>query len=230
MLKLSPEEQHELNLSRTRAVNQAKREEAALIRKGLGTRDWTPVQQREWLQTGRCADIKGHHMKDVTTHPEFAGDKNNIQMLTHKEHYDAHGGNYQNSTNGYYNPATGRTRDFGDNPPTKPPVQKLSNPLSERAVKYNTTLHRNAEAQKAEARKLKSEGLVDARGKAHSPEKHTMLEKTDSKTLERDRSGALTSEKHSSQSKTLTNDRSRSASTAKGRVSENHSHHIRHNH
>ena len=232
MSKPKTEDQHELNKIRTRAVNQAKRDEVELVREGKGTRDWTPDQQREWLRTGKCEGIKGHHMKDVSNHPEYAGDRNNIQMLTHKEHYDAHGGNYKNSTNGYYNPKTGKTMDFGDSPPHKPAPQKLSNPLSERSVKYNTTMKRNADAQKAEARKLKAVGETKAASKAHVPEKRSIPEKTDSKTLSRDREKTPAREAASSESKTLNRDRAKSASETSKRPSsgESHSHRMSHSH
>ena len=231
MSKSLSDEQRELNNARTRAVNQAKREEVSLIKEGKGTRDWTPDQQREWLQTGKCHDIKGHHMKDVSTYPEYAGEKNNIQMLTSKEHLAAHRGDYKNTTNGYYNPDTGRIKDFGENPPTKPRTEKLSEPLSERSVKYNTTMRKNAEAQKAEAKKLKSEGKIENNSKARVPEKNS-IEKTDSKTLAYSRKNASGSETNSTQSKTLSKERSKVSATKKNTTStgETHTHKKTHSH
>ena len=124
MGKLTSEEQRQLNNARTRAVNQAKRDEVKLIREGKGTRDWTSAQQKEWLQTGKCHGIKGHHMKNVSDYPRYAGDKNNIQLLNSKEHLAAHSGDFKNKTNGYYNPDTGRISSFGSNPPSRPEAAK----------------------------------------------------------------------------------------------------------
>lgn len=231
MSKTSSDEQRKLNNARTRAVNQAKREEVALIKEGKGTRDWTPEQQREWLKTGKCHDIKGHHMKDVSTYPEYAGDKNNIQLLTKEEHLAAHHGDFKNTTNGYYNPKTGRTKDFGENPPSKPKPEKLSEPLSERSVKYNATKRKTADAQKAEAKKLKSEGKIENHSKAKVPDKHAS-EKTDSKTLARNRKKPSDSESNSTQSKTLSRERAKDSAAKKHTPDpgETHAHKRTHSH
>lgn len=228
MSKRTSEEQRRLNNARTRAVNQAKRDEVKLVREGRGTRDWTQAQQREWLRTGRCKDIKGHHMKDVSNHPEYAGDRNNIQMLNSKEHLAAHGGDFKNKTNGYYNPNTGRIKSFGENPPTKPMDKALSNPLSKQSIKYNLTMRKRAEAQKAEAQKLKAEGKLQKASRARTPE---TLEKTDSKTLARSRASGTASEKASTLSKTLASARARSSSApSKSSKGELHSHSKSHSH
>ena len=223
---LSTEEQRRLNNERTRAVNQAKRDEVALIKEGKGTRDWTREQQKEWLQTGKCHGIKGHHMKDVSNHPEYAGDKNNIQLLDKNEHLAAHRGDYKNSTNGYYNPKTGRINDFGNNPPTKPKAERLSDPLSERSVKYNSTMRKNADAQKAEAKKRAAEGKNQKNSKGRVPEN------TDSKTLSKTRNNPSTAKKSTStESKTLANNRAKSGkSKPEETKGETHSHKIRHSH
>ena len=55
-------------------------------------------------------------MKSVQLFPEIQGESGNIQFLSKKEHRDAHGGNYQNPTNGYYDPITRVMTDFGDGP------------------------------------------------------------------------------------------------------------------
>ncbi len=209
MSERTSEEQRRLNNARTRAVNQAKRGEVKLIREGRGTRDWTQAQQREWLRTGRCRGIKGHHMKDVSTHPEYAGDRNNIQMLNGREHLAAHGGNFKNKTNGYYNPDTGRIKSFGENPPTRPADRALSAPLSKQSVKYNLTMRKRAEAQKTAAQRLKAEGKLQGASRARVPK---APEKTDSKTLARSRAVGTTSERASTQSRTLARDRARSSS------------------
>lgn len=47
---------------------------------------------------------EGHHMLNVSDHPEYAGDYRNIQALARSngEHLAAHGRNYNNETNQYY--------------------------------------------------------------------------------------------------------------------------------
>lgn len=105
----------------TQAVRDEWEIEQQLVREGKGTRDWTPEQQQSIITKGKAYDengkaFEGHHMKSAECHPEYQGDAGNIQFLTRIEHRDAHGGNFQNPTNGYYNPMTGVTTDFGDGP------------------------------------------------------------------------------------------------------------------
>ena len=75
---------------RRAAVSKAWEREAALIKEGKGTRDWTPAQQKEILSTHRCKGYEGHHKLSVSQHPEQAGNPDNIQFVTRKEHIDAH--------------------------------------------------------------------------------------------------------------------------------------------
>ena len=103
-----------------KAVNQAWLNEQQLVNKGQGTRDWTPDQQRDILERGRAYDedgraFEGHHMKSVECYPEYQSDPGNIQFLTRKEHKAAHLGDFRIPTNGYYDPLTGKTKDFGAN-------------------------------------------------------------------------------------------------------------------
>ncbi len=61
-------------------------------------------------------------MKSAEAYPDYAGDPDNIQFLIGRnmdvnEHLDAHNGNYQNLTNGYYDPNSGVFVDFGDSVP-----------------------------------------------------------------------------------------------------------------
>lgn len=44
----------------------------------------------------------GHHMKSVKRYQNLAGDPDNIQFLTPKQHLLAHCGNWRNITNGRY--------------------------------------------------------------------------------------------------------------------------------
>lgn len=104
---------------RKQAVADFWTEERRLIKEGKCTRDWTPEQIEEIMhiseKTGKesvngavAYDINGkayygHHMLDVSTHLEFAGDWRNIQALDHDEHYKgAHAKGTQVPTEGYY--------------------------------------------------------------------------------------------------------------------------------
>lgn len=58
-------------------------------------------------------------MKSVKQYPEHEGSPDNIQFLKgpkldDNEHLAAHDGNFQNSTNEYYDPNTEVTVDFED--------------------------------------------------------------------------------------------------------------------
>lgn len=132
-------EQKDIANARSRAVKQAWKQEQAYVKDGLGTRDWTPEQQKEILNKGSLTGYEGHHMRSVSngiTYDEqlkIAEDKNNIQFLEkskeNNEHIRAHDGDTRNRTNGYYNVKTGQTIDFGNNPPEPPKAEKLSSPI-----------------------------------------------------------------------------------------------------
>ncbi|QWI49365.1 T7SS effector LXG polymorphic toxin [Bacillus mycoides] len=110
---------------RQKAVRHAWRQEKELIKKtGKGTRDWTPAEKLELLQTGKVKGYEGQHMKSANEYPDFAGEPDNIQFLKGRnmdvnEHFDAHRGNYHNPTNGYYTPKNDSMTDFGDVVPWK---------------------------------------------------------------------------------------------------------------
>ena len=104
---------------RKQAVADFWTEERKAIENGTCTRDWTPEQIEEIMhiseKTGKesvngavAYDINGkayygHHMIDVSTHPEYAGDWRNIQALDHDEHYKgAHAEGTKVPTEGYY--------------------------------------------------------------------------------------------------------------------------------
>ena len=101
---------------RQQAVDRAWEREVELVREGKGTRQWTPEEQKELLSTGKVEGYQGHHMQSVNTYPENAGNPDNIQFLTHDEHFNgAHNGSYYNQTNGYYDPQTKTMNEFKDN-------------------------------------------------------------------------------------------------------------------
>jgi hypothetical protein len=117
-----------------KAIAAAWSNEQQLVREGKGTRDWTPEQQRDILDKGKAYDdngkaFEGHHMKSAENFPEYQGDSGNIQFLTRAEHFSAHNRNFQNPTNGFFNPYTGETKDFGSNRYEPCEIIKLSNPM-----------------------------------------------------------------------------------------------------
>ena len=117
-----------------KAIAAAWSNEQQLVREGKGTRDWTPEQQRDILDRGKAYDdngkaFEGHHMKSTEMFPEYQGDCENIQFLTRSEHFLAHNRNFQNPTNGFFNPHTGETKDFGSNKYVPCEIIKLSEPV-----------------------------------------------------------------------------------------------------
>lgn len=124
---LSNEEKKELARARQSAVRHAWKEEQARVKEGLGTRDWTPSQQKEIIERGSVKGYDGHHMKSVSEYPEYAGDPKNIQFLTETEHFEgAHQGSYHNLTNGYYDPETQTMNEFEGDELREVPVNELS--------------------------------------------------------------------------------------------------------
>ena len=102
----------------SKAIRLAWQNEQELVKNGKGTRDWTPEQQRDILESGKAHDengkaFEGHHMKNVANYPEHQGNPDNIQFLSSSEHLAAHNGCFQNPTNGRFDPLTGETLDFG---------------------------------------------------------------------------------------------------------------------
>jgi hypothetical protein len=119
-----------------KAIEEAWKKEHEFVLEGKGTRDWTSEQQRDILEKGKAYEgngraFEGHHMKSVEANPDYQGDPNNIQLLSREEHQAAHNGNFVNPTNGYYDPDTGKTKEFGES--VEPcEAESLSNPTSMR--------------------------------------------------------------------------------------------------
>lgn len=126
----------------SKAVRVAWANEQKLVSEGKGTRDWTPKQQEEILELGKAyyhsddpddvndgKAFEGHHMKSAEAYPEYQGDPENIQFLSRIEHQEAHGGDYRNPTNGYFDPVKKVTHDFGDNIYEPCEVIELSKPI-----------------------------------------------------------------------------------------------------
>lgn len=121
----------------SKAIRKAWENEQQLVAQGKGTRDWTEEQQRDILDEnkGKAYDengkaFEGHHMQSAEAHPEYQGDPGNIQFLTRQEHKDAHGGDFRNPTNGYYDPITHETTDFGDGKYVPCKEIELTNPVA----------------------------------------------------------------------------------------------------
>lgn len=104
---------------RNQAVADFWTHERDLIKDGKCTRDWTPRQIEDIMNITKVKCVEsvngavtydvngeayyGHHMLDVSTHPEFAGEWKIIQALDKKEHYEgAHNNNTKEPTKGYY--------------------------------------------------------------------------------------------------------------------------------
>ena len=118
----------------SRAVREAWEREHRLILEGRGTRDWNYEQQRDIIEKGRAYDengraFEGHHMKSVEAYPDYQQNPDNIQFLSKSEHFDAHGRNFQNSTNGYFDPITKELVMFHDDELTPCEIINLSDPI-----------------------------------------------------------------------------------------------------
>ena len=175
----------DLNKERQKAIRDAWKSEKSNVRQGMGTRDWSQNEQRQIVAKGKANGYEGHHMKSVKEYPQYAGDPKNIQFLNRSEHVNgAHKGNTQNPTNGYYNPKTGTTQDFGNRPPQSPQAQALSSPLTQRqqgnALKREQAKAQAANQAKAEMSAGKSgqqtanKGIESARQKsAQKPSEST---------------------------------------------------------
>ena len=122
--------------------------EKQLVLDGKGTRNWTPEQQNDILTKGKAYGedgkaFEGHHMKSAEAYPEFQGECSNIEFLSRTEHFSAHNGDFKTPTNGYFNPQTGETKDFGNNPYEPCKAKKLSNPISTQQsaeIKFQKTI------------------------------------------------------------------------------------------
>lgn len=147
----------------SKAIRKAWLKEQELVAEGKGTRDWTPEQQKEILELGKAYyhsvnpdDIndgkafEGHHMKSAEAYPEYQGDPENIQFLSRPEHQEAHGGDYRNPTNGYFDPVTKITRCFGDNIIEPCEIINLSDPI----VSPNDVVQVSSETKKISPKEL----------------------------------------------------------------------------
>jgi len=141
---------------RRAAVSKAWEREAALIKEGKGTRDWTPAQQKEILSTHRCKGYEGHHKLSVSQHPEQAGNPDNIQFVTRKEHIDAHQGNFKNDPQGRYDPKQKTIEKYEKGKVKSEPQINLSKKLSDRNIKTQENNYKKLQEQKKAERREKN--------------------------------------------------------------------------
>lgn len=141
---------------RRAAVSKAWKREAALIKEGKGTRDWTPAQQKEILSTHRCKGYEGHHKLSVSQHPQQAGNPDNIQFVTRKEHIDAHQGNFRNDPQGRYDPKQKTIEKYENGKVKSEPQINLSKKLSDRNIKTQENNYKKLQEQKKAERREKN--------------------------------------------------------------------------
>lgn len=72
-----------------------------MTKTGKGTRDWTEKELKQLRKNGKVKGYEGHHINSVGSHPDQAGNSNNIEFVKgRKGNLEKHGGNYQNQTSG----------------------------------------------------------------------------------------------------------------------------------
>lgn len=82
-------------------------EEAEIKMGGSGTRDWTSAQRQELLESGSVRKFEPHHINNVAAHHDQQANPDNIKFLEEhrdgngvREHFDTHGRNWRNQTEG----------------------------------------------------------------------------------------------------------------------------------
>lgn len=88
---------------RNKAVADAWKIEQDAVRTGTSRYKWTFAQKRELLKTGKVSGFEGHHILTVnelenTANKWLISSPNDIVFLSKKNHFLAHGGNFQNPT------------------------------------------------------------------------------------------------------------------------------------
>lgn len=153
----------------SKAIRKAWENEQQLVAQGKGTRDWTEEQQKDILDEnkGKAYEengkaFEGHHMQSAEAHPEYQGDPGNIQFLTRQEHKEAHGGDFRNPTNGYYDPITHETMDFGDGKFIPCKQIELSHPVVEIEKTDNSTKDVADEKSEEESHERETEQATPA--------------------------------------------------------------------
>ena len=166
----------------SKAIRLAWEKEQQRVLEGEGTRDWTEKQQQDIIDRGKAYDedgkaFEGQHMKSAAEYPEFQGEPDNIQFLTHQEHFEAHRGNWQKPTNWYYDPINRQFHDFGDGKYIPCEVIKLSAPI---CTEGSAVLNENNSTP--EKKPVKSEPKIadEIKPETINAEKKTIAAKSDS--------------------------------------------------
>lgn len=124
---------------RKNAVDKAWIREAALVREGRGTRDWTVSQQAELLDYGKVTGFEGSHMMTVKDYPEYAGNPDNIQFLPSVAHFEGvHEGYPRGVTpNGRFDEYTGEVIPAEDDQIPEQPIVELSDKYDHSQKEYH---------------------------------------------------------------------------------------------
>jgi RHS repeat-associated protein len=99
---VSEAERYFLKLARQRGVDRAWALERELVRRGLGTVEWTEEEKAVLLAGGRPPGWVGHHINSVAGNSvELAEDPRNIKFVKGiKAHLEEHENNFRNKTSG----------------------------------------------------------------------------------------------------------------------------------
>lgn len=166
----------------SKAIRLAWEKEQQRVLEGEGTRDWTEKQQQSIIDRGKAYDddgkaFEGQHMKSAAEYPEFQGEPENIQFLTHQEHFEAHRENWQNPTNWYYDPVNKQFLDFGEEKYIPCEVIKLSTPI---CTQNSEVLNENDSTQKKNAVEDEPGFADEIKAETVSTEKKAFVAKGDS--------------------------------------------------
>ena len=79
---IATQQKHSISYLRQKAVKTAWKEEKKLIEAtGQGSRRWKESEINEIMETGKVKGYAGHHINDVKSRPDLAGNPNNIEFL-----------------------------------------------------------------------------------------------------------------------------------------------------
>lgn len=146
---MNGKEYSNINTARRAAVSKAWEKERTLVMEGKGSRDWSRSQQAEIVSTGKCNGYVGHHKCSVSKNPKEAGNVDNIQFLTVKEHIEAHSGNYKNDPHGRYDPVAGSITKYNDNIEPEP-ILDLSKKMAESRKQSSINKYGSLQENKAD--------------------------------------------------------------------------------
>lgn len=95
-----------------------KYEQAEISMGGSGEGNYTSAQRQELLEHGKVRNFEGHHINSVADNPELQANPDNVTMLEEhrggggvRRHYERHGQNWKNQTQGELLDRDQRLRD-----------------------------------------------------------------------------------------------------------------------